>query len=273
VRLQKKEIQSFQKHIFSWWKTHRRDLPWRHTHDPYAIYVSEVMLQQTQVSRVIEKYQEFLSAFPTVQTLYASPLSDILKIWKGLGYNRRAGYLKQTIDAIVKQYKGVFPKKDTELLQMKGLGIYTARAICIFAYKQDIAAVDTNIRQIISHYFFHDIQPSVKDIQTVADQLVPKGKSWEWHQALMDYGALEMKGVKDKIKKKRNHITPFHKTDRYFRGRIVDLLREEKRERAEIIDYMKKTYALEETKTLRLLFGLKHDGLITISESYISLPK
>ena len=176
----------FQAYIFAWWKTHRRDLPWRHTHDPYKILVSEVMLQQTQVSRVLPKYREFIQAYPTVKDLARASNSDVLKIWKGMGYNRRALYLKKAAEI------GEFPKSEGELVKLPGLGTYTARAILVFAYRKNVAMVDTNIRQIITHFFFHDAPQKDKIIQNIADQLVPKGKSWEWHQALMDYGALAL---------------------------------------------------------------------------------
>src|SRR5258706_3228782 len=115
VKLQQKKITAFQKKIFDWWATNRRDLPWRHTHDPYKILVSEVMLQQTQVSRVLPKYEEFLYFFPDVFAIaHASP-AHILKIWKGMGYNRRALYLYKTAKTVVEKYKGEFPKTQSEL--------------------------------------------------------------------------------------------------------------------------------------------------------------
>ena len=145
------------------------------------------MLQQTQVSRGLPKYLEFIQTFPNVEALAGASPAQVLRIWKGMGYNRRAVYLQKAAKAIVDIYKGRFPDTEPELTGLPGLGRYTARAILVFAFKKDIAMVDTNIRQIITHFFFHDIPQPEKIIQEVADQLVPKGKSWEWHQALMEY--------------------------------------------------------------------------------------
>jgi len=225
MKITRGRITKFQARIFSWWELNKRDLSWRRTHDPYKILVSEVMLQQTQVSRVLPKYEEFLYFFPDVYTLAKSSTAKILKVWKGMGYNRRALYLKKTAEKVVTQFGGEFPDDETKLTQLPGLGIYTARAILVFAYSHDIAAVDTNIRQIITHFFFRDKPQKEKTIQEVADELVPVGESWEWHQALMDYGALEMLKLKVKKIKKSGGI-PFKETNRYFRGKIIDVLRE-----------------------------------------------
>jgi A/G-specific adenine glycosylase len=230
VVLHAKQIKDFQTLIFSWWKKNKRDLPWRHTHDPYRIMVSEVMLQQTQVSRVIHKYHEFLERFPTVQNLAKAPSADVLRVWKGMGYNRRALYLKRASEQIVHVWKGKMPKTDKILTQLSGLGIYTARAICIFAYRQDIATVDTNIRKIITHYFFNDVPQKPHVIEETASRLVPEGHSWEWHQALMDYGALQLQKITLKRKKiatgdSKKFTIPFRKTDRFVRGKIIDELR------------------------------------------------
>lgn len=236
----------FQDFIFSWWKDHRRDLPWRRTHDPYKILVSEVMLQQTQVRRVLPKYAEFIEAFPDISTLANASPADVLRAWKGMGYNRRALYLKK-ITAI--------PKTEKELMKLSGIGRYTARAILVFAYKKDIALVDTNIRKIIMHFFFHDQPQQEKVIESFAKKLLPKGKSWEWHQALMDYGASQLW---PKLNKKQK---PFKNSSRYFRGRVVDMLREK---------------AVSE-KTLNvkpeIIAGLIRDGLVVRSKgNMLHLP-
>jgi A/G-specific adenine glycosylase len=250
-----RRIVEFQQFIFSWWKTHRRDLPWRHTHDPYKILISEVMLQQTNVFRVIPKYAEFIEAYPTVNSLAKASTADVLRLWKGMGYNRRAVYLKKA--AMV----GKIPKTEKELMKLPGVGKYTARAILVFAYREDIAAVDTNIRKIITHFFFQDKPQKEKIIQKAADQLVPGGKSWEWHQALMDYGALEMPKFNSKKIKKKAGI-PFKQSNRYFRGKIIDVLREGP------VD----EHILLKDYSARLLNGLMKDGLIEEKNGIISLP-
>ena len=242
----------FQAYIFAWWKTHRRDLPWRHTHDPYKILVSEVMLQQTQVSRVLPKYKEFIEKYPTANSLARASTSDVLKIWKGMGYNRRVLYLKKAVEV------GIFPKDEKELVKLSGVGTYTARALLVFAYRKDIAMVDTNIRQIITYFFFHNIPQKENIIQTAADQLVPDGKSWEWHQALMDYGALALPKNSKIIKKQKEFIG----SNRYFRGKLMDVLREHS---------IKEEKALKEF-SITVIGGLVKDGLIMRKNGMLQLP-
>lgn len=243
-----KQFQSF---IFTWWRTHRRDLPWRHTNDPYKILVSEVMLQQTQVLRVIAKYREFIERYPTAADLAKSSTANVLRIWKGMGYNRRALYLKKAV-------AGKIPDSEAELMKLPGVGKYTARAILVFAYKRDIAMVDTNIRQIITHFFFNDVKQKETVIQEAADTLLPRGKSWEWHQALMDYGALELPKVPGMVKKQKQ----FRGSNRFYRGRIIDVLREgSMKERVLLKDY-----------SASVIDGLLKDGLIERRNGYLSLP-
>ena len=258
--------------IFQWWQTHRRDLPWRQTNDPYKILISEVMLQQTQVRRVLPKYTEFIKLYPTVQSLATASQGDILRVWKGMGYNRRALYLQKTAQEVVQQFGGVFPKELSLLTKLPGVGTYTARAILVFAYKQHVAMVDTNIRQIITHLFFEDIPQKPSVIQEVADKLVPSGKSWEWHQALMDYGALELSKLK-LPKLHRKSSIPFKQSDRYVRGRIMDLLREQSFGENELMQTMEKTYKKSNDKIHRILAGLLKDGLIIKKKSRIQLPE
>ena len=286
MKLTQKQVASFQKKIFSWWSGNKRDLPWRHTHDPYKIMVSEVMLQQTQVSRVLPKYREFVERYLTVKDLAKASTSDVLKTWKGMGYNRRALYLKQAAQAVVEQYGGKFPKSEKELVKLPGLGIYTARAILVFAYRQNIACVDTNIRQIITHFFLaRKIKgPALKGIkgraleeqvEEVARQLIPPGKSWEWHQALMDYRALAMSNAKwPMLNKQKKKTVPFKETDRFYRGRIIDLLREGNLREGAIVKEFQKKYGKSREFTRTILAGLTRDGLISGSiDHVISLPE
>lgn len=274
MKLSQRRIDSFQHKIFIWWTTHKRDLPWRHTRDPYKIMVSEVMLQQTQVLRVVAKYREFTERFPTVRDLaHASP-ADVLRIWKGMGYNRRALYLHKTAKAIVKIYQGKFPVSERELIKLPGLGTYTARAILVFAYGQEAPLVDTNIRQIITHFFFKDQPQKESVVEEVARQLVPKGKSWEWHQALMDYGALELQKVNGKRQNVKKKQVPFRESNRFFRGRIIDRLREEDIRERKLESEFKKKYRKPNDFLKAILQGLEADGLISRSKTgIISLPK
>ncbi len=273
MKLSTKRIKFFQKSIFTWWNSHKRDLPWRHTRDPYKIMVSEVMLQQTQVLRVIAKYTEFIEVFPTVFDLAKSSPAQVLRIWKGMGYNRRALYLLHAAKAIVKIHHGRFSVRERELIKLPGLGIYTARAILVFAYAREVPLVDTNIRQIITHFFFNGEPQKESVIEEVAGQLVPPGKSWEWHQALMDYGALVMPNIQYPItnKKKRK---PFKDSNRFYRGRIIDRLREGDIRESKLTSEFKKKYGKSNDFLKVILQGLEADGLISRSKTgIITLPK
>jgi len=252
MRITKSRIKKFRDYIFSWWEFNKRDLPWRHTHDPYKILVSEIMLQQTQVPRVIARYRAFIARYPTVSDLAQASTADVLKIWKGMGYNRRALYLKKAAAL------GRIPKTETELMTLPGVGKYTARAILVFAYKQDVAAVDTNIRKIITHFFFNDIQQKESIIQETADEILPKGKSWEWHQALMDFGALALQS-RAKSRDLSKKTIPFKQSNRFMRGKIMDSLR---------------TGAITEPSVFpaSVIDGLVKDGLAERKSGKIQLP-
>jgi A/G-specific adenine glycosylase len=172
----------------------RHDLPWRQAEqggnfDAYKIMVSEVMLQQTQVSRVIPKYQDFIKQFPDVQHLAAAVQGEVLKTWSGLGYNRRAKFLHLAAKQIVDRYNGVVPATVEELTQLPGIGVNTAGAILVYAYNRPTAFIETNIRSVFIHHFF-EAQASVTDraILELVQQTLDEKQPREWYWALMDYG-------------------------------------------------------------------------------------
>ncbi len=235
--------------------------------------VAEVMLQQTQVARVIPKYCEFIARYPTIYQLAHASAADILRIWKGMGYNRRALYLHHAAKMLVEQYHGIFPKTETELSKLPGLGTYTARAILVFAYKQNIACVDTNIRQIITHFFFNDKLQKPSVIQSVADQLLPIGKSWEWHQALMDYGAINTLKARRKTRQAKITTERFTESNRFIRGKIIDALRVRAYERTRLMNIVSQTTGKPKTRVDRLITSLKQEGLLVEEAGKISLPQ
>ena len=186
---------SFRKTIWDFYKKHgRHELPWRKTINPYRILVSEVMLQQTQVDRVVPFYQAFIRQFPTVQKLAAAPLADVLRAWQGLGYNRRAKMLHGAAKAIVQQG---MPKTTEGLETLPGVGPYTARAVAAFAWNEPGIVIETNIRTLIIHHFFPKHEKVGDDeIATVLAKALPQHRAREWYWALMDYGAyLKRSGV------------------------------------------------------------------------------
>jgi A/G-specific adenine glycosylase len=164
-----------------------RDLPWRRTRDPWAVLVSEVMLQQTGVHRVVPKWQAFLEAFPTPSACAAAALGDVLRRWQGLGYPRRARNLQAAASAMVDRHDGGVPASLDDLLALPGIGPYTARAVLAFAFETDVAVVDTNIARIFARVGGNRLTPS--QVQRAADAALEIGESWTWNQALMDLGA------------------------------------------------------------------------------------
>jgi A/G-specific adenine glycosylase len=172
----------------------RATLPWRQTRDPYAILVSEVMLQQTQVERVIPKYHAFLERFPTLAALAEAPIAEVIRAWAGLGYNRRAVQLQQIAQQAMREYDGALPATIEGLLALSGIGRYTAGAIACFAFGQQVATVDTNIRRTLWR-LFRGIEPAIwpasanREALALAEWALPNGQAYEWQQALMDLGA------------------------------------------------------------------------------------
>lgn len=162
-----------------------RDLPWRRTRDPWAVLVSELMLQQTQVPRVLPRYAEFLERFPDPAACAAAPVGDVVRAWEGLGYNRRAVNLWRAAGAVVAA--GGFPRTLAGLLALPGVGPYTARAVLAFAFEEDVAVVDTNIARVLARMAGRRL--TAREVQARADAWLPLGESWAWNQAVMDLGA------------------------------------------------------------------------------------
>ena len=190
---------TFKNLVWAYWKKEgRHTLPWRETTDPYQILVSEVMLQQTQVERVIPLYRAFLLSFPTVEALAKAPLSNVLIRWQGLGYNRRAQRLHEAAKAVVLQHQGVFPDTAEALERLPGIGPYTAHAVAAFAYNKDGIFIETNIRTAVTHHFFpNELLVSDAQIREILEKVYPQGQAREWYAALMDYGAyLKRSGVR-----------------------------------------------------------------------------
>ncbi|NJK80475.1 MAG: A/G-specific adenine glycosylase [Chloroflexaceae bacterium] len=185
---------ALQQALLGWFAREGRDLPWRRTRNPYHILVSEVMLQQTQVDRVIPKYHAFLEAFPTLEALAAAPVADVIRQWSGLGYNRRAVNLQRTARAVLAEHGGTFPQQVEALRKLPGIGPYTAGAVACFAFEQDVAFLDTNIRRVVRRVLVGpaDAPPATTEhaLHTLATGLVPAGEGWPWNQAIMELGAL-----------------------------------------------------------------------------------
>lgn len=259
MKIHDSAIKQFQTEILAWYKLHKRDLPWRRTRNPYKILISEVMLQQTQVSRVIPKFEAWLEVLPTVQALAIAKTTEILRLWSGLGYNRRALYLQRAAQAIIKNYQGIFPQHEKTLQALPGIGEYTSRAVVCFAFNKQIAVVDTNIRKVIALRFFQGVSPLPKELQVVADHLLPKGKAYEWNQALMDYAAAVLKKEKVSIPKQ----SPFLGSKRFYRGQILKfLLIKKKMAEEDLIRELQHYKAFDATLLSTIAQDLVADGFL-----------
>jgi A/G-specific adenine glycosylase len=210
----------FQKHVLTWYATHRRVLPWRGDCDPYRVFVSEVMLQQTSVARVIPIYLTFCERFPDVRSVGEATTANVLRAWSGLGYNRRALNLKRAAQTMCTEFGEELPGTIAQLERLPGVGPYTARAVACFAFGEQVAVVDTNIRRVLSGFVGHELRGQAA--QQMANRLLPNGRAAEWNQALMDYGALVYRA---KPKRSTSHTPKFETTNRFWRGRIISALR------------------------------------------------
>ena len=173
--------------LIGWWESKRRDLPWRRTRDPWLVLVSEVMLQQTPVERVLPYFEAFTERWPTPARCAQAELAEVLAAWQGLGYPRRARNLRRAAAAIAERHDGEVPRSLDDLQALPGVGPYTARAVQTFAFGMDTGVVDTNAGRILARWTNRRLGPA--EAQELADRLVPAGKGWAWNQALMDLGA------------------------------------------------------------------------------------
>jgi A/G-specific adenine glycosylase len=275
------KMSNFTRVLFEWHKNNYRPMPWRKTHDPYKILVSEIMLQQTQVDRVRKKYVEFLKKFPTVSVLAAASLGDVLRVWSGLGYNRRAKYLHECAKQVVALYDGKFPKTFTELTLLPGIGRSTAGALLAFSFGQDTPMIDTNIRRILVRVFFKKIIPSDKELYVFAQLLIPKGKGRMWNYAMLDLGAtqctarghshvcplLSLHGVVGDFAYKKPQ-KQFKDSRRYYRGQILKLL---VREHSLSVALLPKLLGKSKLEITDLLNDLKREGMIVERKNALSL--
>lgn len=222
----------FKKAVRSYYRAHGRTFPWRKTTNPYRILVSEIMLQQTQTQRVELYYKTFLKQFPTVKTLADASLRDVLSVWQGLGYNRRAKALRETAQIIMEKHNGKVPSTREELEELPGIGPYIAGAVLSFAYNRPAIFIETNIRTVFIHFFFkgkYDVKDS--DILLLVEQTLDKNNPREWYQALMDYGAMLKKTYPNPSRKSAHHAvqSKFEGSERQIRGRILKMLVSEKK--------------------------------------------
>jgi A/G-specific adenine glycosylase len=184
----------FSKNLLDWYQTHKRDLPWRRSKNPYYIWISEVMLQQTRVDTVIPYFHRFVDQFPTVEALATAPEENVLKAWEGLGYYSRARNLQSAVREVHERYEGIVPQNKADISALKGVGPYTSGAILSIAYNKPEPAVDGNVMRVLSRYFLIEediMKPSTRTImEKLARELILEGTASDFNQALMELGAM-----------------------------------------------------------------------------------
>jgi len=217
-------VEVFRQAVIASYRANPRPMPWRETRDPYRILISEIMLQQTQVERVKTKYAEFLAAFPTLTALAGAPLPQVVGVWQGLGYNRRALALKRCAREIVERFAGRFPATIQELESLPGIGPYTARAVAAFAFGTAEAFIETNIRAVFIHFFFHDRDKvDDREIMPLVAATLDRTDPRTWYYALMDYGAMLKQNHPNPGRRSAHHArqSRFEGSNRQLRSRML----------------------------------------------------
>lgn len=217
-------ITAFRRAIYRHYYANPRPMPWRETSDPYRILVSEIMLQQTQVERVRMKYAQFLETFPTIGHLAKAPLEELLRVWQGLGYNRRAISLRRCAELIVSLHGGTFPATIPELESLPGIGPYTARAVAAFAFGLPEPFIETNIRTVFIHFFFHNREGiSDRQLMPLVGATLDHSDPRHWYYALMDYGVMLKQLHPNPGRRSSHHArqSPFKGSNRELRSRML----------------------------------------------------
>lgn len=282
--------------LLAWGLPQLRDLPWRDTRDRWAVLVSEVMAQQTQVARVIPKWKVFMREYPTPGACADAPLADLLRLWSGLGYPRRCKHLHDAARLIVERHDGEVPGDLVALQALPGIGGYTARAVVAFADAADVAVVDTNVARVLAR--LSGTPMSARQSQQLADRILPHGRAWEWNQVVMDFGARVCTARRPKCVEcavssrcaaratigehwrsdddpaRSSALTSkpqarFDGSDRQARGRLMRVLAERGVRRCDVAIAMQ----LEDSgRADRLLVDLVRDGLVVVDDDWCRLP-
>lgn len=259
------KIKGFRKKVRTFYRKHGRDFPWCHTFDPYDVLVSEMMLQQTQASRVAQKFTSFLAHFPNFKALASAKQSDVLKEWQGLGYNRRALRLKQIAEIVVAKHGGVLPNQPAALCELPGIGWNTAAAICAYAYNAPVVYIETNIRRIVIHDFFPGKKiVSDAEVMPLIAATLDRRNPRTWYWALMDYGA-SLPRVVENPNRRSAHYTkhaPFKGSNRELRGKLLRVLIEKKRAALSILA---SELNVPEERAVLLVKELEGEGFVKAS--------
>ena len=270
-RLTQIRVNRFQDTIYEHFGEHGRVLPWRSTRDPYCILVSEIMLQQTQVERVLLKYEAFLDRLPDVASLAGARLREVLEAWQGLGYNRRAVGLQRTAQRIVNEFEGRIPASRDALLTFPGIGPATAGAILAFAFEEPAVFIETNIRRVFIHFFFRGrTEVHDREILPLVAETLDRQRPRTWYYALMDYGAM-LKTLAQNPNRQSKHYAsqaPFKGSDRQIRGAILKALLGAP---SLGIDEVVRAIGEPPERTRRLIHRLVQEGFLTRTEDTLRI--
>ena len=268
------DIQSFRRMVYRYYNTHARThLPWRINYDPYHIFISEVMLQQTQVDRVMVKFVEFIEHFSDVKTLAYAPLEDVLAYWKGLGYNRRAISLRNAARIIIESYNGKLPNEPSHLITLPGIGKATAASITAFAFNQPVVFLETNIKTVLIYHFLRNKQRiHDTDLFPIAEKVLDRKNPRTWYAALMDYGTMLKKEVGNLSKRSASYRkqTAFKGSKREIRGNILKHLLADKS--LTCVSLSKRLKQNPDTLSI-LLDNLVAEGMIQCKRGIYSIGK
>ncbi len=267
------DLEKFKESVLNYYRKHKRDLPWRVSDsdsrfEPYKILVSEMMLQQTQVSRVIPKYQEFLQMFPNIETLAEAQLGSVIKAWSGLGYNRRAKFLWQAAKNIAKDFNGQVPQTIDEVVTLPGIGPNTAGAILVYAFNRPAVFVETNIRTVYIHHFFTGTENiSDKEILELLPQTIDKENPREFYWALMDYGSYLKLNIGNMSRFSKMYVkqSQFNGSKRQIRGKVVKILLESP------CDLGQFRSVIRDDRLKTVLADLVHEGIVRFNNSIYEL--
>jgi A/G-specific adenine glycosylase len=256
-------MEAFRKLIYDYFALHGRALPWRATCDPYHIFVSEIMLQQTQVDRVVLKYTPFIRTFPDFRSLALAPFQDVLGMWQGLGYNRRALALTRAAQRVVDEFGSALPSDPDALATLPGVGKTTACSIAAFAFNMPVVFVETNVRTVFIHFFFGGREMvSDAEILPLVDEALDRREPRRWYSALMDYGTMLKKAGRKDHRKSTGYKkqSPFRGSDRQLRGQILKALLAQNGLSQLALSAM---LAADGERVRRIVDGLLNEGMLT----------
>lgn len=269
-------IKKFQREIWNYYAQNRRSFPWREEISIYRVVVSEIMLQQTQAGRVVEKFSAFVERFPSFAALHKAPVNDVLGMWKGLGYNRRALALKK----IAAQFAGehvVFPENPAEIDLLPSIGAATAASIAVFAFNKPHAFIETNIRRVFIHFFFKGASRQIhdKELLPLIEAALDTKRPRDWYYALMDYGAMLVKVVPNPNRKSTHYVrqAPFAGSNRQMRGMVLEVLLKSKAKKVSQAALAKKlaNFPDYEKRVGALLEALQKEGFLVLKGKMVHI--